>query len=138
VLLIRHEHLRLTSRGQVWKDHRYQSSSGREGVEELPVYVNEGYPPSPDGKEWKHVKGCPVLLEREHEDEGPFPVGSKVRQHSAAVLTLAQFSHGTSKLKIVQVAGHEKGPPSRAFLCGAYRDRTGDLRLAKPALSQLS
>jgi hypothetical protein len=24
------------------------------------------------------------------------------------------------------------------FLYGAYRDRTGDLRLAKPALSQLS
>jgi hypothetical protein len=27
---------------------------------------------------------------------------------------------------------------SRASLDGAYRDRTGDLRLAKPALSQLS
>jgi hypothetical protein len=32
----------------------------------------------------------------------------------------------------------QKGPVSGAFLCGAYRDRTGDLRLAKPALSQLS
>jgi hypothetical protein len=32
----------------------------------------------------------------------------------------------------------QKGPVSRAFLGGAYRDRTGDLRLAKPALSQLS
>ena len=31
-----------------------------------------------------------------------------------------------------------KGPRLRAFLSGAYRDRTGDLRLAKPALSQLS
>ena len=34
--------------------------------------------------------------------------------------------------------GKKKRPVSRAFLCGAYRDRTGDLRLAKPALSQLS
>ena len=31
-----------------------------------------------------------------------------------------------------------KAPLSRAFLDGACRDRTGDLRLAKPALSQLS
>jgi hypothetical protein len=37
-----------------------------------------------------------------------------------------------------KVASQEKGPVSRAFLCGACRDRTGDLRLAKPALSQLS
>jgi hypothetical protein len=38
------------------------------------------------------------------------------------------------------IRGHpfkEKGP-SGAFFDGAYRDRTGDLRLAKPALSQLS
>ena len=33
---------------------------------------------------------------------------------------------------------YEKGTVSSAFLDGAYRDRTGDLRLAKPALSQLS
>jgi hypothetical protein len=32
----------------------------------------------------------------------------------------------------------QKPPPSRDFGSGAYRDRTGDLRLAKPALSQLS
>jgi hypothetical protein len=31
-----------------------------------------------------------------------------------------------------------KTPVMQAFLDGAYRDRTGDLRLAKPALSQLS
>ena len=31
-----------------------------------------------------------------------------------------------------------KSPATRAFRGGAYRDRTGDLRLAKPALSQLS
>ena len=36
------------------------------------------------------------------------------------------------------LARERKAPPSRAFLDGAYRDRTGDLRLAKPALSQLS
>jgi hypothetical protein len=29
-------------------------------------------------------------------------------------------------------------PLCRQFPDGAYRDRTGDLRLAKPALSQLS
>ena len=34
--------------------------------------------------------------------------------------------------------GKEKPVVSRGFLSGAYRDRTGDLRLAKPALSQLS
>jgi hypothetical protein len=28
----------------------------------------------------------------------------------------------------------KKGPASRAFLVGAYRDRTGDLRLAKSYL----
>jgi hypothetical protein len=42
------------------------------------------------------------------------------------------------KRDIVQTARVEKGPVSRASLSGAYRDRTGDLRLAKPALSQLS
>ena len=31
----------------------------------MPVYVNVGYQPAPDGKEWKHVEGCTVLLERE-------------------------------------------------------------------------
>jgi hypothetical protein len=31
-----------------------------------------------------------------------------------------------------------KRPANRLFCYGAYRDRTGDLRLAKPALSQLS
>jgi hypothetical protein len=31
-----------------------------------------------------------------------------------------------------------ESPDSGAFTDGAYRDRTGDLRLAKPALSQLS
>ena len=33
---------------------------------------------------------------------------------------------------------NEKGAVSGAFRSGACRDRTGDLRLAKPALSQLS
>jgi hypothetical protein len=37
-----------------------------------------------------------------------------------------------------QVAAKEKPAVSSGFLGGAYRDRTGDLRLAKPALSQLS
>jgi hypothetical protein len=32
----------------------------------------------------------------------------------------------------------ESGPPGDVSGDGAYRDRTGDLRLAKPALSQLS
>jgi hypothetical protein len=32
----------------------------------------------------------------------------------------------------------QKPAVSSGFLSGAYRDRTGDLRLAKPALSQLS
>ena len=32
----------------------------------------------------------------------------------------------------------QESPVSGAFSDGAYRDRTGDLRLAKPALSQLS
>jgi hypothetical protein len=41
-------------------------------------------------------------------------------------------------LQDVQTTAQKKGPDSRAFLVGAYRDRTGDLRLAKPALSQLS
>jgi hypothetical protein len=38
------------------------------------------------------------------------------------------------------VAGseNEKAAFPRLFSCGAYRDRTGDLRLAKPTLSQLS
>jgi hypothetical protein len=31
-----------------------------------------------------------------------------------------------------------RNPPFAADFDGAYRDRTGDLRLAKPALSQLS
>jgi hypothetical protein len=31
----------------------------------MPICVNEGYPPSPDGKEWKHVERCQVLAERE-------------------------------------------------------------------------
>jgi hypothetical protein len=31
----------------------------------MPIFVNEGYPPSPDGKEWKHVEGCRVLAVRE-------------------------------------------------------------------------
>ena len=31
-----------------------------------------------------------------------------------------------------------KSPDFQGFSSGAYRDRTGDLRLAKPALSQLS
>jgi len=37
----------------------------------MPVYVNVGYPPASDGKEWKHVKDCAVLHEREAEG---FPV----------------------------------------------------------------
>ena len=30
----------------------------------MPVFVNVGYPPSPDGKEWKHMSDCSVLAER--------------------------------------------------------------------------
>src|SRR5205823_6031387 len=30
----------------------------------MPVFVNEGYGRSPDGKEWKHLEHCPVLSER--------------------------------------------------------------------------
>jgi hypothetical protein len=38
----------------------------------------------------------------------------------------------------MQNSGKEKPSVYSEFLDGAYRDRTGDLRLAKPALSQLS
>jgi hypothetical protein len=38
----------------------------------------------------------------------------------------------------LQNTGKRKPAGSSGFLSGAYRDRTGDLRLAKPALSQLS
>ena len=34
--------------------------------------------------------------------------------------------------------GQSRSGLATAFVSGAYRDRTGDLRLAKPALSQLS
>jgi hypothetical protein len=34
----------------------------------VPIYVNEGYDRSKDGKEWKHVEGCSILLER--HDQG--------------------------------------------------------------------
>ena len=44
----------------------------------------------------------------------------------------------TADLSVSMTRETTKGPVSRAFLGGAYRDRTGDLRLAKPALSQLS
>jgi hypothetical protein len=40
--------------------------------------------------------------------------------------------------RTVQKVRREKPAVSSGFLDGAYRDRTGDLRLAKPALSQLS
>jgi hypothetical protein len=46
--------------------------------------------------------------------------------------------HTWRTLEIVQTAEKRKAPFSRASSSGAYRDRTGDLRLAKPALSQLS
>ena len=42
------------------------------------------------------------------------------------------------RLSQTRRAAERKNPPMRAFSGGAYRDRTGDLRLAKPALSQLS
>jgi hypothetical protein len=38
----------------------------------------------------------------------------------------------------LQGSFYENPAISSGFLDGAYRDRTGDLRLAKPALSQLS
>jgi len=33
----------------------------------MPVYLNEGYPRSPDGKQWKHVEACAVLIERDRQ-----------------------------------------------------------------------
>jgi hypothetical protein len=33
----------------------------------MPIYVNAGYPLSPDGKEWKHLMSCTVLQERQAE-----------------------------------------------------------------------
>ena len=33
----------------------------------MPIYINETYPLSADGKEWKHVEGCVVMLLRDYE-----------------------------------------------------------------------
>jgi hypothetical protein len=46
------------------------ASGGTLGGGVMPIYVNEGYPPSPDGKEWKHVEGCRLLAERDEEGYG--------------------------------------------------------------------
>ena len=46
----------------------------------MPIYVNEGYPPAPDGKEWKHEEGCRVLAEREAEG---FPVRRLVNRDAS-------------------------------------------------------
>jgi hypothetical protein len=43
-----------------------------------------------------------------------------------------------SILHSLQTRDEKKLSVSSEFLSGAYRDRTGDLRLAKPTLSQLS
>jgi hypothetical protein len=52
--------------------------------------------------------------------------------------TLARALLGPAGLTRVEHTKRRKGPVSRPFPSGACRDRTGDLQLAKLALSQLS
>lgn len=34
----------------------------------MPIYLNEGFPPAPSGREWKHLRPtCPLLLDRAAE-----------------------------------------------------------------------
>jgi RimJ/RimL family protein N-acetyltransferase len=64
-------------------------------------------------------------------------------EHEVATLLIHRENAGS--LRLAQRLGFEPKARSRETLFrasrsgnGAYRDRTGDLRLAKPALSQLS
>jgi hypothetical protein len=75
---------------------------------------------------------------------------SPVRHHELAILPTGEFGPSRARLVLIQLSRSGAGRACvaaadqqlRCFaeqnLCGAERDRTDDLRLAKPALSQLS
>jgi hypothetical protein len=67
--------------------------------------------------------------QREPDDE---------RRKAATVLAFPNRFPKARVLQDLQDLGDDKPAVSSGFANGAYRDRTGDLRLAKPALSQLS
>ena len=89
------------------------------------------------------VFGHAALSEKaDHEVENDRDKNQRNQAHSK--LTLARGRHG-SHSSAARRLGHMWGtsgkrqiPQTRMNKGGAYRDRTGDLRLAKPALSQLS
>ena len=75
-----------------------------------------------------------------------YPLCSPWRERSSSTVSRVQFATESARLtrRLARTPTRrvdlstQKGPVSRPFPSGACRDRTGDLQLAKLALSQLS
>jgi hypothetical protein len=71
------------------------------------------------------------------EDSAPQNVRRRVNLISSERAGFPNFPKRNQSARVA-IPKRKKPAVSSEFLSGAYRDRTGDLRLAKPALSQLS